>query len=78
MDIDGVIKEEKITNYVASDYDNWRASTAFETLYFAKNKAVSKVVIVAADNDKLEKGVELAIDTFLSHNVSEFKTKFFK
>src|SRR5690606_3070192 len=78
LDIDGVIKEEKITNYVDSDYDNWGKSTAFGTVYSAKNKAVSKAAIVPADADKYEKGVELAIDTFLSHHISEFKNKFFK
>lgn len=78
LDIDGVIKEEKITNYVASDYDNWGTSTAFGTVYSAKNKAVSKAAIVPVATDKYEKGVELAIDTFLSHHISEFKSKFFK
>lgn len=78
LDIDDVIKEEKITNYVASDYDNWGTSTAFGTVYSAKNKATSKAAIVPADTDKYEKGVELAINTFLSHHVSEFKNKFFK
>ncbi len=78
LDIDGVIKEEKITNYVASDYDNWGTSTAFGTVYSAKNKATSKAAIVPADADKYEKGVELAINTFLSHHVIEFKNKFFK
>jgi hypothetical protein len=78
LDIDGVIKEEKITNYVDSDYDNWGTSTAFGTVYSAKNKATSKAAIVPADTDKYEKGVVLAINTFLSHHVSEFKNKFFK
>lgn len=78
LDIDGVIKEEKITNYVDSDYDNWGTSTAFGTVYSAKNKASSKAAIVPANADKYEKGVELAIDTFLSHHVSEFKSKFYK
>lgn len=78
LDIDGVIKEEKITNYVASDYDNWGTSTAFGTVYSAKNKATSKAAIVSADAGKYEKGVELAIDTFLKHHVNEFKDKFFK
>lgn len=78
LDIDGVIKEEKITNYVASDYDNWGTSTAFGTVYSAKNKATSKAAIVPADAGKYEKGVELAIDTFLKHHVNEFKDKFFK
>lgn len=78
LDIDDVIKEEKISNYVESDYDNWRTSTAFGTVYSTKNKATSKAAIVPADTDKYEKGVELAINTFLSHHVSEFKNKFFK
>lgn len=78
LDIDGVIKEERITNYVASDYDNWGTSTAFATVYSAKNKATSKAAIVPADADKNEKGVELAIGTFLSHHVNEFKDKFYK
>lgn len=77
LDIDGVITEEKITNYVDSDYDNWGTSTAFGTVYSAKNKSASKAAIVPADANKYEKGVELAINTFLSHHVSEFKTKFF-
>lgn len=64
LDIDGVIKEEKITNYVASDYDNWGTSTAFGTVYSAKNKATSKAAIVPADTKKYEKGVEQAINTF--------------
>ncbi len=78
LDIDGVIKEEKITNYVDSDYDNWGTSTAFGTVYSAKNKASSKAAIVPADANKYEKGVEGAINTFLSHHVNEFKNKFFK
>lgn len=78
LDIDGVIKEEKITNYVASDYDNWGTSTAFGTVYSAKNKASSKAAIVPADANKYEKGVEQAINTFLSHHVNEFKDKFYK
>lgn len=78
LDIDDVIKEEKITNYVASDYDNWGTNTAFGTVYSAQNKAVSKAAIVPTDADKYEKGVKLAIDTFLSYHVSEFKAKFFK
>ncbi|WP_346236853.1 hypothetical protein ABDK00_013580 [Niabella insulamsoli] len=78
LDIDGVIKEEKITNYVDSDYDNWGTSTAFGTVYSAKNKASSKAAIVPADADKYQKGVELAIDTFLKHHVEEFKSKFYK
>lgn len=78
LEIDGVIKEEKITNYVASDYDNWGTSTAFGTVYSAKNKATSKASIVPADANKYEKGVEQAITTFLSHHVNEFKTKFYK
>lgn len=78
LDIDGVIKEEKITNYVASDYDNWGTSTAFGTVYSAKNKATSKAAIVPADANKYEKGVEQALHTFLSHHVNEFKNKFYK
>src|SRR5690606_36440430 len=78
LDIDGVIKEEKITNYVDSDYDNWGTSTAFGTVYSAKNKAASKAAIVPADAVKYEKGVELAIETFLKHHLNEFKNKFFK
>ncbi|MCW5913483.1 MAG: hypothetical protein KIT66_02650 [Chitinophagaceae bacterium] len=78
LDIDGVIKEEKITNYVASDYDNWGTSTAFGTVYSAKNKASSKAAIVPADADKYKKGVEMAINTFLEYHTNEFKNKFFK
>jgi hypothetical protein len=78
LDIDGVIKEEKITNYVASDYDNWGTSTAFGTVYSAKNKASSKAAIVPADANKYEKGVEQAINTFLSYHLKEFKDKFYK
>lgn len=78
LDIDGVIKEEKITNYVASDYDNWGTSTAFGTVYSAKNKATSKAAIVPADTKKYEKGVEQAINTFLTYHLKEFKDKFYK
>lgn len=78
LDIDGVIKEEKITNYVASDYDNWGTSTAFGTVYSAKNKATSKAAIVPADTKKYEKGVEQAINTFLMYHLKEFKDKFYK
>lgn len=78
LDIDGVIKEEKITNYVASDYDNWGTSTAFGTVYSAKNKATSKAAIVPADASKYEKGVEQAINTFLTYHLKEFKDKFYK
>jgi len=78
LDIDGVIKEEKISNYVDADYDNWGTSTAFGTVYSAKNKATSKAAIVPADAGKYEKGVELAIDTFLKHHLNEFKNKFYK
>lgn len=78
LDIDGVIKEEKITNYVASDYDNWGTSTAFGTVYSAKNKASSKATFVPADANKYEKGVEQAINTFLSYHLKEFKDKFYK
>lgn len=78
LEIDGVIKEEKITSYAQSDYDNKGVETAFGTLYTAKNTTSSKVVLVPADANKYEKGVELAINTFLSHHVSEFKGKFFK
>lgn len=77
LDIDGVIKEEKITNYVASDYDNWGTSTAFGTVYSAKNKTSSKAAIVPADANKYEKGVEQAINTFLSYHVKAFKDKFY-
>lgn len=78
LDIDGVIKEEKITNYVASDYDNWGTSTAFGTVYSANNKSVSKAAIVPTDEEKYQQGVELAIYTFLSHHIREFKAKFFE
>lgn len=78
LDIDGVIKEEKITNYVVSNYDNWGTSTAFGTVYSAKNKASSKAAIVPADANKYEKGVEQAINTFLSYHLKEFKDKFYK
>lgn len=78
LDIDGVIKEEKISNYVASDYDNWGTSTAFGTVYSAKNKATSKAAIIPVDADKYEKGVERAINTFLKYHLGEFKDKFYK
>lgn len=78
LDIDGVIKEEKITNYVASDYDNWGTKTAFGTLYSAKNKATAKATIVPADAQKYEKGVEQAIDVFLKHHLNEFQSKYYK
>lgn len=69
---------EKITNYVASDYDNWGTSTAFGTVYSAKNKATSKAAIVPADASKYEKGVGQAINTFLTYHLKEFKDKFYK
>lgn len=78
LDIDGVIKEEKITNYVASDYDNWGTSTAFGRVYSAKNKSAAKAAMVPADAGKYTKGVESAIDTFLSYHIREFKNKFYK
>lgn len=78
LDIDGVIKEEKISNYVASDYDNWGTSTAFGKVYRAGNKATSKATIVPADADKYEKGVEQAINTFLKYHLGEFKNKYYK
>ena len=77
LDIDGVIKEEKISSYVDSDYDNWGTSTAFGRLYSAKNKSKSKATIVNADAGKYEKGVKMAIDTFLKHHVNEFNKKFY-
>ncbi|MVO09193.1 hypothetical protein GOQ30_08475 [Flavobacterium sp. TP390] len=78
LDIDGVIKEEKITNYVDSDYDNWGTKTAFGTVYVAKNKATAKAAIVPADAPKYEQGVEQAIDVFLKHHLNEFHSKYFK
>lgn len=78
LDVDGVIKEEKITNYVASDYDNWGTKTAFGTLYSAKNKATAKAAIVPADADKYKKGVEQAIDVFLKHHLNEFQSKYYR
>lgn len=66
-----------IIKCIASDYDNWGTSTAFGTVYSAKNKATSKSAIVPADANKYEKGLEQAITTFLSHHVNEFKTKFY-
>lgn len=78
LDIDGVIKEEKITNYVASDYDNWGTKTAFGTLYSAKNRATAKAAIVPADVQKYEKGVEQAIDVFLKYHLNEFHSKYYK
>lgn len=78
LDIDGVIKEEKITNYVASDYDNWGTKTAFGTLYSAKNKATAKAAIVPADAQKYQKGIEQAIDVFLKHHLNEFQSKYYK
>jgi hypothetical protein len=78
LDIDDVIKEEKITNYVASDYDNWGTKTAFGTLYSAKNKATAKAAIVPADAQKYEKGVKQAIDLFLKHHLKEFQSKYYK
>ncbi|MFV0605717.1 MAG: hypothetical protein ACK5NK_07750 [Niabella sp.] len=78
LDIDGVIKEEKITSYVESDYDNWGTSTAFGRVYSAQNKSAKKAAIVPADASKYEKGVGMAVDTFLKHHVSEFKDKFYK
>ena len=77
LDIDGVIREEKISTYTDSDYDNWGTSTAFGRIYSAKNKSKSKATLVNADAQKYEKGVKLAIDTFLKHHVNEFKTKFY-
>ncbi|UUV21760.1 hypothetical protein [Paenimyroides aestuarii] len=78
LDIDGVIKEEKISNYVDSDYDNWGSKTAFGTLYSAKNKAAAKAAIVPVDAKKYEKGVEMAIDVFLKHHLDEFYNKYYK
>lgn len=78
LDIDGVIKEEKISNYVDSDYDNWGTKTAFGTLYSAKNKAAAKAAIVPVDAKKYEKGVEMAIDVFLKHHLDEFYNKYYK
>lgn len=78
LDVDGVIKEEKITNYVASDYDNWGTKTAFGTLYTAKNKATAKAAIVPADADKYKTGVEQAIDVFLKHHLNEFQSKYYR
>ena len=78
LDIDGVIKEEKITNYVDSDYDNWGTKTALGTVYVAKNKATAKAAIVPADAPKYEEGVEQAIDVFLKHHLNEFHSKYFK
>lgn len=78
LDIDGVIKEEKISNYVDADYDNMGTETAFGKLYSAENKSASKAAIVPADAGKNEKGVEMAINTFLKYHLNEFKNKFYK
>lgn len=78
LDIDGVIKEEKISNYVDADYDNMGTETAFGKLYSAENKSASKAAIVPANADKYEKGVEMAINTFLKYHLNEFKNKFYK
>lgn len=78
LDVDGVIPEQKISNYVDSDYDNWGKSTAFGTVYSAQNKSASKATLVTADADKYEKGVGEAIDIFLKYHLKEFKEKFYK
>lgn len=78
LDIDGVIKEEKISSYAQSDYDNRGVGTAFGTVYTAKNNSTSKVALVSAGVNKYENGVEQAIDTFLTHHLNEFKNKFYK
>lgn len=78
LDIDGVIKEDKITNYVDSDYDNWGTKTAYGTVYVAKNKATSKAAIVPVDSPKYEQGVTQAIEVFLKHHLNEFHAKHYK
>lgn len=78
LDIDGVIKEEKITSYAQSDYDNKGVETAFGTLYTAKNTTSSKVALVPADANKYEIGVKEAINMFLEHHIKEFYSKFYK
>lgn len=78
LEINGVIKEEKISSYAKSDYDNAGVATAFGKIYSAKNNSTSKIALVSSDADKYEKGVTLAIDTFLKYHTNEFTNKFFK
>ena len=78
LEIDGVIKEEKITSYAQSDYDNKGVETAFGTLYTAKNTTSSKVALVPADANKYEMGVTEALNVFLEHHIKEFYSKFYK
>lgn len=78
LDIDGVIKEEKITSYVQSDYDNKGVETAFGTIYTAKNTTSSKVALVPADANKYEIGVTEALNMFLEHHIKEFYSKFYR
>ena len=78
LDIDGVIKEEKISTYTTSDYDNWGTETALGTVYAAKNKSNSKVALVNADAEKYQRGVIIAIDQFLQYHLNEFSGKYYK
>lgn len=78
LDIDGVIKEEKISSYAASDYDSRGVQSALGTVYTAKNTSKSKVALISTDADKYDSGVTLAIKTFLEYHLNEFKDKFYK
>ncbi len=74
-DINGVIREEKISASVQADYDNIGTQTAFATVYSAKNKTSAKTAMVSTDAAKYEKGVTQAITTFLNYHLGEFQRK---
>ena len=78
LDIDGVIKEEKISTYTISDYDNWENETALGTVYAAKNKSNSKIALVNAEEEMYQTGVIMVIDKFLQYHLNEFAGKYYK
>ncbi len=78
LEIQGVIAEEKIKTEVEADWDNLGTSTAFGKLYSAENRSAKNAALIHTDANKYEKGVELAINTFLKHHVNEFKNKYSK
>lgn len=76
--INGVVGKEKVEAYAKSSQDFIGTETAFGKVYRADNISVENTALIKADANKYEKGVEEAINTFLSHHVNEFKNKFFK
>ncbi|SHF75143.1 hypothetical protein SAMN05444274_108116 [Mariniphaga anaerophila] len=77
LNITGVIGKEKIQSYAKTDHDFIGTETAFGKMYRADNISVENTALIKADAAKYENGVNQALNTFLSHHVNEFKTKFF-